>query len=290
MGAPWLHETREWKGQWWIPDDPENTHSGILTYNPEMGLELVLIGGFIDAARRQIGPNTWTMDSSKLEFPVIHGVAGGKRITLFDTYAKHTSIRGVDVFGGPSEQTIRASTALVGLHAESSGAECFVRADVAVEDLEGWSATYAIARGISFDTERTRPDGTGTVKLELPDDLEALLGSAKVVLTHHQLLPTVDYMRRGSRGRVEHTPVLKIETETTVCLETLVEYVSVLQDLLALASGRECAVLWMNVFEPRPNPEEPLSVDNFANDVAVYRTHRTIGNPLEKATESGCVR
>nr|WP_162933297.1 hypothetical protein [Corynebacterium lactis] len=284
MSAPWLHETREWKGQWWIPEDPENIHSGILTYSPELGLELVLIGGFIDKARKQVGPNTWTIDTSKSDFPVIHGAAGGKRITLFDAFPKHTASYGTDALNGPSEQTISASTALVGIHAKSPDDECFVRADVAIEDLEGWSATYAINRVIPFDNQRNRPTGAGTVKLEMPEDLEANLGLAKITLTHQQLLPTIDYMRVGSRGRVQHTPILKVETDATVCLETLLEYISALQDLLALATGRECAVLWMNVFEPRPIPEEPTSWNNYANEVAVYRKHRTLGSPLEKAT------
>jgi len=33
-----LNEAQEWTGQWWLPNDPDNKVSGILTYDPSEGL------------------------------------------------------------------------------------------------------------------------------------------------------------------------------------------------------------------------------------------------------------
>lgn len=46
MDEPRLDQRREWSGEWWLADAPEQTFGGVLTYEPKKELSLRLIGGW----------------------------------------------------------------------------------------------------------------------------------------------------------------------------------------------------------------------------------------------------
>ncbi|WP_442545176.1 hypothetical protein ACSBOX_05740 [Arthrobacter sp. KN11-1C] len=43
-----LDEAGEWAGLWWLPGDPDEQVPGVLPYDPEGVLSLLLIGAFED--------------------------------------------------------------------------------------------------------------------------------------------------------------------------------------------------------------------------------------------------
>jgi hypothetical protein len=45
----YLSSEDTWRGQFWLPDKPEDVQRGILTYTPDEGVHLTLIGGFDDS-------------------------------------------------------------------------------------------------------------------------------------------------------------------------------------------------------------------------------------------------
>ncbi|MCM3662381.1 hypothetical protein M3148_15480 [Georgenia satyanarayanai] len=287
MGTPWLHEEQTWRGHWWLPEDPSNHHAGFLSYRPGSGVELVLVGGFDDQVRRQIGPGAWAVLAETRDFPVIHGNAGNKEITLIDAYAAGSKTYGLGFPGeGPAEQTLRAQTALVGVHVEGPEQAVFTRANFAIEDAWLWSAESAMTASMGWDDAGSRLTGEANIELKPLEDQHAEVEGAGITLAHWLTLPTFDAMRGGSRGRVEHRTVLGIKPHERASLTMLMANVARLQDLLALATGRGPALLWLKAYLPRPEPVEEPSTHNYSREVDVYTQYRGEGDPTAKAVDS----
>lgn len=287
MAEGWLHEEHSWRGYWWLPEDPDNRHAGFLTYHPTTGVELVLVGGFDAEVRREIGPGAWAVLAETKDFPVVHGRAGNRDITLFNAYSAKSRTYGLGFFdGGPSEQTLRAQTALVGVHVESPDKGAFDHANCAIEDTWIWSASSAIQASWGWDKDSNRPSGEATISMSPVDEQIANVDGAAITLAHWLTLPAFDTMRGGSRARVEHKPVLSIRPDGLGSFDSLLEHVAKLQDLLALATGRGPALLWMKVYLPRPNPEEPATPTNRQQEVDVYTRRGGEGDPRADAVEA----
>jgi hypothetical protein len=285
METPWLHEKQTWRGYWWLPEDPSNRHAGFLTYDPGSGIELVLVGGFDAQVRREIGPGAWAVLAETKDFPVVHGRAGNRDITLFGAYSANSLTYNLGFFeGGPSEQTLRAQTALVGVHADTPDGAFFDHANCVIEDTWLWSATSALEATWGWDKERQRPTGEATIRMSPVEEQTVMVEGATITLAHWLTLPAFDTMRGGSRARVEHKPVLSIRTDQPASFASLMTYVATLQDLLSLATGRGPALLWMKVYLPRLDPSE--AAPTMAREVDVYTRRRGEGDPNAKAADA----
>lgn len=70
-----LDMCHEWKGFWWLPDNPGKRISGVLKFNPKNGLTLSLSFPSGDS---------FSCPSSRWE--VLYGEIDGLKLTLFDCF------------------------------------------------------------------------------------------------------------------------------------------------------------------------------------------------------------
>ena len=96
-------------GEWWLPENPDRRVSGVLTYGPEDGFSLKLIGSFKDSRE-------WTKpDSSGRSVPVILGnTTEGRHFTLCECINTGTNIRQSSVIA--VETSFAATFAVEGWH------------------------------------------------------------------------------------------------------------------------------------------------------------------------------
>lgn len=74
-----------WRGQFWLPGQSgHDDQQGILVYKPESGITLSLIRGFDDDGATRLAPGAFAFGEGSGRFPVIHGIAGSKPVTLLD--------------------------------------------------------------------------------------------------------------------------------------------------------------------------------------------------------------
>ncbi|MCT1829591.1 ApeA N-terminal domain 1-containing protein [Brevibacterium luteolum] len=246
MPHPFLHEPAEWKGFWWLPEDSEQKCPGFLKYDPHKGIQLTLIGGFDETIWEDVAPAGRSRSGETRSFPVILGLsAGGKEITLFDAYPAHSTTVGLGIGLGPSEQTIHAADALVGTHVSDPNQEVFSRLVCSIEDTLAWSGSDAITAQIHWDSHRKALSGDGTITLKPVDDLTAEFAGVKYSLAHWLTLPAYDHTRIGSQGRVNDNPVFSLKVEEASSLTLFIRQMYALVDLLALATGRNPAPLWI---------------------------------------------
>ena len=286
MTYPWLHEQTTWRGSWWLPEDPGNQHAGFLSYSPGSGLELTLVGGFDDMIWEPIGPGAWAIPTETRNFPAIHGFAGNQPVTLFEARSVSSKSYGLGFFeGGPSEQTIRSQRALVGVHATSTAEGLFDHADCVIEDSWSWSGDSAMTGNIQLDAQK-RFTGEATIELTPVDEKSISVNGVEVTLSHSLTLPSFDPKRGGARGHVEDKAVFTFTPEQPFSLTEALSCVTTVQDLLALATGRGPALLWLSLYVSSPFTDRDESSEELLKEVHVYTHGRDAGDPDAKSVDA----
>jgi hypothetical protein len=120
-------ESFEYKGVWYLPDDPENKIGGMLRFSPEEGISLDLVGSFI----------RFTLDRNREGHEIILGsTLVGKDVTLTGCYVlshTHTTNRSL------SAQSYQVTRAYVGPHYYSHDEIRFHALQVRYSNLDTWA-------------------------------------------------------------------------------------------------------------------------------------------------------
>lgn len=169
---------QEWRGHWWLPDEPDAAIPGTLVQREDDGEVLLkLVGGFNIDVWIPVSDNAFEV-SHDTEFPIILGDAAGQRFTLLQCIATHTS----GAFGGRRihEQDIRVLRALRGVHLHDPDEEVFDSAVFNVEYLLGWAHASTIKATVELQDYRWT--GKQTAETAPADDLTATFGGNEFTL------------------------------------------------------------------------------------------------------------
>lgn len=150
----------EYRGEWWLPEDPEKRFYGRLTFNQESGAVLELDGAFTD------DPNNGELFSPN----IVNGTSSiGVDITLF-----HCLGKGMNVYwGGQSTSTLFAHNVFVGVHFHKENEITFRSLQVVYSNLDAWL-------GISgFKTKRRKIKRGDEllIKYILPESIRLLVSN-----------------------------------------------------------------------------------------------------------------
>lgn len=279
MSKPWLHEQKEWRGHWWLPEAPDRQMAGWLRYEPDEGLTLTLIGGFEDGRWVEVSPGVHSLSGGRRDFPVIHGLAGSTAISLLDGDASHT-VSNVFGFTGPTEQTVTCATALIGLLVQGEDDPCFARVHALIEDSWLWSSRHAMQAQSHLNEERTNFTGEASMEMKPVDEVRAEAAGWTFQLAHWLILPTFDHTRGAAIGRMEDSAVFTLARQEMSSYAEIQSLLWALQDLLALATGRGPSILWFVLRVAGEDSERPLE------QVDVFTRARGTGDPKAKALDS----
>lgn len=123
-----LLASRNWRGMWWHPSHPDEVVSGILTFSPDDGLHLMVIGVSENWGQfRGVFPGG---DGEQTHWDVLNGIDDDARmITLCDVVLVKTGLRQVVT------QEMIATRALVGCHLAVAEDAAFDRMETTIEGL-----------------------------------------------------------------------------------------------------------------------------------------------------------
>lgn len=282
-----LSEHREWTGHWWFPAEPEDRVPGVLTYDPDDGLMLRLIGGWKYQRLMQPGGGSTVVgsDSDGL-WPIIHGMGSGKQVTLIDCLpiGRQTIITTVAGFSGrPDTQTVRANSALIGCHVETVEDAVFVTGIVTVENLTAWSQRSGIELRWPLDADGSRLIAGGDVHLDRIDPLVADLGSLVAKLHTVSTLPYSEESRAGRVGRITERASVEFTSHEPRSMRDMLDALSGVSDLVSLSTLSACADITVTVFLP---PEgEAAAKGRLGREVAVYENRIVTPKPDAKAAD-----
>ncbi len=281
-----LNESHDWTGEWWLPDDPEKKVPGVLSYSPENGLRLRLIGGW-DYHVTRPGKNGSTIVTDSLQrWPMVLGTGDGKAITLLSASVVTARSFGFgSVFGAPEKLELRADTALVGVYMEAPNEVAFTAASANVEGLTVWSRRTGIKETHHWGSG---PDTvSGEIQLTRLSPLTVDVGPLTVKLSHFSWQPYSDRSRAETLTRVRESEVIRFEHAESQSLEYWTDLLDGVADLMSLSTLRACGIISMRVYFPsKPDdwPEEH-PMQGHPHEVTVFKVGVVKPKPDAKAIE-----
>jgi hypothetical protein len=137
---PFMHEGIALNGVWWLPNTPQVKCWGTLTFSPESGCRLEVIGS--------LGGNGNSFMSDQ-EFPVILGRStahNGQPITAFDALQIGSTLT-----SGISTATYFAHVLAIGIHIENESRE-FTKSRIHLSNIEKWiSSNHSITDKFGYE-------------------------------------------------------------------------------------------------------------------------------------------
>ncbi|WP_039764939.1 HEPN domain-containing protein [Caldicellulosiruptor sp. F32] len=145
-------EKFEYKGIWWLPNKPNKQVSGTLTFTPEKGAILELIGSFKDLK-----------DMDKMLSPdIILGVSSsGKDITLYRCFETQSNLN----LPSLSTSSFYANIVFVGAHFQKNENIRFRKLSIYYSNLDEWVNITGFK--IGYDEKEV------TIKYNLPEPIQA---------------------------------------------------------------------------------------------------------------------
>jgi hypothetical protein len=129
MAETGIQKSFESPGVFWLPEKPDQTVTGQLSFTIDDGPQMSLVGGFALSLIKS--------------FPVVHGVLDNAPCTLFN--CSHASSKGS--YGGLRQTVLKADLLLVGEHAASLDEPIFTGSNVRFGGLNEWVNFSAINIG-----------------------------------------------------------------------------------------------------------------------------------------------
>jgi hypothetical protein len=272
----YLSEPAEWKGYFWPVEDQDQARPGVLSYTPDKGLQLDLIGGFNDAGwiPNPSGAGQVLRPATR-EWDAVYGVAAGMPITLLDCGSLAGSGSG---FGNELyEQKIHVMLALVGIHLPDETSASFNEIEIWVENLTLWAADTDInlAPWLGQTPRRWQ------ISVEQTDPRIAHLDRMRVELRRGHVLVNSDHRRSHRNVATREISSISFRSKQPRPLKDWIEMVGVTQDLITLAIDKPCAVLGQTLSPTDEAKDNPAS--STRSEVRVYTKELIAAQPDEQA-------
>nr|WP_257494228.1 HEPN domain-containing protein [Actinomyces wuliandei] len=186
----------------------------------------------------------------------MHGAAGNREITLLGCSplrSKRTFLARVD---SPDTQAIVVDAALVGTHVSSWDDAVFSAAEMSVEDMVSWAGTSALKCTLGCDGGKL--DGTGSISVSPVEEKSVACDGTTFCLLRQYTAPFMDWRKGEAIGRIRNLVSMRVVPESPFSLKSVLEKVSLVQYLVALATHQAAGVLWVRL-EPTDSEIGSLS-------------------------------
>jgi hypothetical protein len=210
-------EKFEYKGVWWLPDNPEKHISGTLMFVPGEGAVLDLMSSFVEIKST----------NSSFEPEIILGTSSnGKSITLH----KCVETKRLDSSLGFPTSSFYANIVFIGWHSAKPKELKFKSFFVNYPYFEEWSKIGVFSHCLESEEKSKQYE----VKYEVPEPVEAKIDNFKISFDHN-LNISGDWLREVN---LKHTTFIKIEPEDELHFEEYQSILYHLQNFLSLATTR----------------------------------------------------
>lgn len=283
-----LDEGRSWSGQWWLPENPDEKVSGVLSYGAEDGLTLTLIGGWEYRVLQHPSPGVTSISGEMRRWDMIHGRAQNKVLTLLDANVKRAQTFSMARMfeGGPDELVLRAQTLLVGCLLEAPDEPAFEAAIATAENLTGWSRQGGITT--TWITDPESGDQSREVSSATVPALNVEIGDLTAKLHTVSWAPAAALQRSGTSASIRERATFEFASTAPLALHEWIRLMGTIEDLLSLSTLRACALIWMRVYLPASPDDWPKDHPqrNRRHEVEVYQQRVLTPHPQEKAVDA----
>lgn len=242
----------EYNGIWWLPENPERRISGILSFHPQEGASLELIGTF-----KEEFDKIFKLDT----LDIILGVtSNGKEVTLYRCYETKSQINSP----GLVNSLFTPQVIFMGHHFEKEDDIVFDSLSINYSFLEEWTNITGFQCKIEWDHENhiSRDE----VSYKFPEKIEAQINGFKISLDFY-------FRRSGDHIKeviLTHTSFIKIEPEKPIHFSDYQQAICYhLQNFLSLAIGKAIYPVIVKGKSEECKTERPDGTCSY-NDIFVY--------------------
>jgi len=208
-----MMEEFEYKGIWWLPDNPEKQISGTLTFTPSEGAVLDLIGSFEDIK-----------DMNKMLEPeiILGTTSNGKNITLHKCFETKSSVS----LPGFQISSFYANVIFIGAHFQKSEDIKFKNISVHYSHLDEWTNISG------FDIQYL-PEREVAVKYKVPESIKASINDDYNI----HIIFRAEYPVRSTvqkEANIKQITYIKIEASQEKILEEYWKTMYQIQNFLSL--------------------------------------------------------
>lgn len=233
-----MTDEKRWVGTWSLPGDNREI-GGVLTLDDDGSSTLELAGSLIPWHRK----NGMTDVDDISQFPLVHGKACGRQITLLRSWTGQSQTSFSQYV--TEVQVLKPQAVIVGLHLDDPDEAFFDGIEVEIDNLTAWTAATGINRTMSRDDEGA---ATWTTRITQPDALVTRTSSGNFRIGWRSNIPGAGrYLDRTEVG-VSETAVLRIELDGKRSWYGFAEAERAWQDLLTFASRHPCSVRRRTLF------------------------------------------
>ena len=204
----------EYKGIWWLPDNPEKRISGTLRFTPNEGAILDLIGSIEDIKNM----------NKTLEPEIVLGISSnGKNITLYKCFETKSS------FSSEGFQTslFYANFVFIGVHFQKLEDIRFKSISVHCLHLDEWVNISG------FDIKPLGEEKEIIIKYKLPESFQADIGDGLKILINIQATgPSRAFVQK--EATIKQETEIKIETSEDKSFEDYRKIIYHIQNFLSL--------------------------------------------------------
>lgn len=206
----------EYKGIWWLPDKPEKRVSGTLTFTPNKGANLDLMGSFKDIKNKN--------RSEILEPEIILGVSSdGKYITLYKCLETNST---TSFPGFQTSSRFLANLVFVGVHFQKSEDISFKSISVHYLHLDEWVKIYG------FVIKSWGKKGV-IIKYKLPEPFQVEISDElKISINFRRKVSSRSFSQE--EVTIKQNTEIKVETSEEKPFEDFREIIYHIQNLLTL--------------------------------------------------------
>ncbi|MFJ6389089.1 HEPN domain-containing protein [Streptomyces sp. NPDC091972] len=216
-------EPFESEGLFWLPEAEEQQIAGKISFTHSEGVKLYLIGGFSEF-------QSFTNLNDVARFPIIHGVAGKRYLTLQDCTRSSYRIE----FPGMLREDYRAVTLFAGQTLLTSDDQHFTEVTVRFNNLWDWTQRTIISQNYTFDSDSKLTSATLTLTPLETEEHE--IAGGKLALISRWNIPGGQQQDRG----FEQDFSLRLTYDDPVDLAHIRNDVATLQDLISATSDSAC--------------------------------------------------
>ncbi|MDO1486539.1 Uncharacterised protein [Rhodococcus rhodochrous] len=218
-------------GQWWHPRTPDLRVGGMLELDDNGFASLTAIGGVFRDEHTIGAPRELTVEPSGRAM-VLHGIAGGRPVTLIDCLSMRASAT-----GGSFTQTVRPGAVLIGIHLDSVDQKVVRGLVVEIDNLTEWSAMRTFTPTFAEGQELTG------FEFSFPDPQSVKVAGTTVTLKPCRSGSWWPESLSDGRRLCEREWVSAVfEFDTNQAWEAGVDAPSALRDLVTFATRTPCAI------------------------------------------------
>ncbi len=231
--------TELYRGQWWLPNEPDAKEQGTLFIEEDGNVRLELVGGFVTAEDEPTGAPGVSIPRFIDFYPLIHGSSGSEAFTL----VMSQTVRANGGFSGrTTNHVLSAGRAFRGnVHLMDMNQVAFTGAELQLDNLLVWANMTTLGGELIFDDATGKRESHAQAKPI--DPIEVRVGDLTYALhVHHR---DFFFKWENSNTRVFSSlerAYVRVTTDEPVTIDVFDQASKKFQDLLTLAMNEPCGL------------------------------------------------